>query len=129
MDSWNVCAWHWGWSRQAIFAALVCSTRLAPRDTCTPQGDLKVCCVWQLVSSARWYCWGKRGFCLLGCAWSTRFWWYLEGRLPWVVTQNGMSWVMTRDSGWTWGTLELWLRLASVAGVSVRVMACTDGSN
>ena len=35
---------------------------------------------------------------------------------------------MARDDGWTRAFLELWLGLASVAGVSVRVVACTDGS-
>ena len=35
---------------------------------------------------------------------------------------------MARDGGWTRGTLELWLQLASVAGVSVLVVASTDGS-
>jgi len=33
---------------------------------------------------------------------------------------------MARDGG-TRRTLELWLGLASVAGVSVHVVACTDG--
>ena len=35
---------------------------------------------------------------------------------------------MAQDDGWTRGTLELWLGLASVAGVSVLVVASTDGS-
>ncbi|QCD93380.1 hypothetical protein DEO72_LG5g1455 [Vigna unguiculata] len=35
---------------------------------------------------------------------------------------------MARDSGGTRGTFELWLGLASVAGVSVLVVASTDGS-
>jgi len=35
---------------------------------------------------------------------------------------------MARDGGWTQRTLELWLGLASVAGVSVLVVASTDGS-
>jgi len=34
---------------------------------------------------------------------------------------------VARDGGWTRGTLELWLELASVAGVSVLVVASTDG--
>jgi len=46
----------------------------------------------------------------------------------WVVARNDFPWVMARDSRWTRGTFELWLRLASVAGVSVLVMASTDGS-
>ena len=36
---------------------------------------------------------------------------------------------MARDGGWTQGTLELWLGLASVSGVSVHVAACMDGSS
>jgi len=35
---------------------------------------------------------------------------------------------VARDGRWTRGTLELWLGLASVAGVSVLVVASTDGS-
>jgi len=36
---------------------------------------------------------------------------------------------VARDGGWTRVTLELWLGLASVAGVSVLVVASRDGSS
>jgi len=50
------------------------------------------------------------------------------GGIPWVVARNNISWVVARDGRWTRETLELWLRLVSVAGVSVLVVASTDGS-
>jgi len=49
-------------------------------------------------------------------------------RIPWVVARNNISWVVAWDGGWTRRTLELWLGLASVVGVSVLVVASTDGS-
>ena len=75
--------------------------------------------------------WGK---CVLQCfwlAWSTKLWWYLEGRHCWCSLSCGserIPWVVARDGGWTRGTLELWLGLASVADVTVLVVASTDGS-
>jgi len=39
-----------------------------------------------------------------------------------------IPWVVARDGRWTQGTFELWLGLTSVVGVSVRVVARTDGS-
>jgi len=47
---------------------------------------------------------------------------------PWVVAWNSISWVMAQNGRWTRRTLELWLGLASVAGVSVLVVASMDGS-
>ena len=44
------------------------------------------------------------------------------------MARNDIPQVVARDGGWTRGTLELWLRLARVIGVSVLVVARTDGS-
>jgi len=145
--------WRWGLSRQArpIEKGIRGVWHLAARVPARRPGS-KFCLVAQeqhhVILQSQKLC-----FDCCGHAWSTKLWWYLEGRLagvPWVVAQNvsielwlgievkhvaflelwlrDISWVMVRDGGWTQGTLELWLGLASVASVSVRVVARTDGS-
>ena len=58
--------------------------------------------------------------------WRLVAWGVLPSDLGWA--RNSISWVVARDGGWTRGTLELWLGLASFASVSVLVVASTDGS-
>jgi len=41
VGSWNVCAWWWGGSRQALSASLGSLRRLATDDMCPPLGDLE----------------------------------------------------------------------------------------
>ena len=96
---------------------------------------------WHLVSRAKRYCCSRIVFCSFRCAWSTRLLRYLKGQLadvPRVVAWNislnlwleiGVKHVVFLELWLIITSLELWLELASVVGVSVHVTACTDGSN
>ena len=80
-------------------------------------GGLKAWFAWRLKSSARRYCCSRIGFCLLWCAWSTRFLWCLEVWLtgvPWVVAQNIFLelWLGIRVKHVSF--LELWLKMTSL---------------
>jgi len=81
-------------------------------------GGLEACFTWRLRSSAMQYCRGRKMcFACFGCAWSTRLWWYLEGRLagiPWVIAQNVSLELWLKIGVKHVAFLELWLRMTSL---------------
>ena len=117
--------------------------RLASGDTCPPPSGLEACApddswaalddnlearlgflhAWMcvvykaLMVSRRLACW-----CSLSCG---------SKRIPWVVAQDeiGVKHVTFLELCLRMTSLELWLELVSVIGVSVRIVACTDGSS
>jgi len=131
--------WFWGAWRLAVRVPRKAVWKWVVRSgTCPPLGDFAT------VSSGGWFCmrdlqdfwWCSKGG-VAGVPWvmaqnvSIELWLGMGVNargIPWVVARNSISWVGARDGGWTRGTLEFWLGLASDVGVSVLVVASTDGS-
>jgi len=80
----------------------------------------------------------RQGLCFgcFGCAWSTRFWWYLEGRLASVLWV--MAWNVSLELWLGIGVkhvafLELWLRMTSLelwlamTDVHEKLLSCGSG--